>query len=115
MILKEKKVYVYPEEVSAVRDAGLEVPSYTGTVALMFTSNRGMIPLYDLERGRSGAWRSQFPAVGAKVADAWANVGPRLKRLVIKPRRRMYVFSFTMMPVKNTVGGIRYSLQLPIK
>ena len=81
MILKEKKVYVYPEEVSAVRDAGLEVPSYTGTVALMFTSNRGMIPLYDLERGRLCAWRSQFPAVGAKVADAWANVGLPLETI----------------------------------
>ena len=79
--MKEKKVYFYPKEVSAVRDAGLEVPSYTGTVALMFTSNRGMIPLYDLERGRLCAWRSQFPEAGAAVADAWANVGLPLETI----------------------------------
>ena len=79
--LREEKVYVYPEDVSAARDAGLEVPSYTGTLALMFTSKRGMVPLYDIERGRLCSWRSQFPPAGLLVADAWSNVGLPLETI----------------------------------
>jgi hypothetical protein len=79
--LHEEKIYVYPEEVAAARDAGLEVPSYTGTLALMFTSKRGMIPLYDLERGRLCSWRSQFPSAGLSVADAWSNIGLPLETI----------------------------------
>ena len=67
--------------VKSAKDAGLEVPSYTGTLALMFSSERGMISLYDLERGRLCAWRSQFPSEGLEVADAWSNVGLPLETI----------------------------------
>ena len=77
----EEKVIVYPRKVKSAKDAGLEVPSYTGTLALMFSSERGMISLYDLERGRLCAWRSQFPSEGLEVADAWSNVGLPLETI----------------------------------
>jgi tetratricopeptide (TPR) repeat protein len=79
--IAEEKVYVYPKKVKQAKDAGLEVPSYTGTLALMFSSTRGMISLYDLERCRLCAWRSQFPPEGLEVADAWSNVGLPLETI----------------------------------
>jgi hypothetical protein len=51
MALIETRVIMYPKDVNDAREAGLDVPAFTGTTALMFTSkNRGLVPLYDLER-----------------------------------------------------------------
>ena len=61
-VVVETRLVMYPKEVEDARSAGLDVPSFTGTTALMFSdAGRDLIPLYDLERGRMCAWYSQFP------------------------------------------------------
>ena len=76
----ETRIILYPKDVSDARDAGLDVPAYTGTTALMFTSGeRGLIPLYDLERNRLCAWYSQFPKNAASVVDQWSHIGGNLE------------------------------------
>ena len=75
----ETRVVVYPKSIDEVRKAGLDAPAYTGTTALMFSSTRGMVPLFDLERNRLCAWRSQIPKNGQDVIDRWSAVGLSLE------------------------------------
>ena len=77
--VEETRVIVYPKSVKDTREAGLDAPAYTGTIALMFSSSRGMIPLFDLERNRLCAWRSQLPKNGQEIIDKWSAVGLSLE------------------------------------
>ena len=75
----ETRVVVYPKSVDDVREAGLDAPAYTGTTALMFSSTRKIVPLFDLERNRLCAWRSQIPKNGQDIIDRWSAVGLSLE------------------------------------
>ena len=75
----ETRLIMYPKDVNDAKEAGLDVPAYTGTTALMFTTERGLIPMYDLERNRLCAWYSQFPTNAAYVVDKWTHIGGNLE------------------------------------
>ncbi len=90
--IKDTRIIMYPASVNEVRNSGLEVPSYTGTVGLLFSEAGSLTPIFDLERNRLCAWRSQFPKHAKNVVDMWMDVGQSLESVSYRSASRYNLY-----------------------
>lgn len=77
----ETILIMYPRNNSDVEQAGLEIPNFTATTMLMFSSEQGLIPMFNLERNRLCAWYSEFSTNIGYVIDKWTHIGGNLETI----------------------------------
>jgi tetratricopeptide (TPR) repeat protein len=85
--LHEYKVYLYPRDIEQAATIGIPVPSYTGTAALMFSSNRGIIPQFDIDKERVCMWRAQLTPTGKRILDVYFDVGISLETVAFSDEK----------------------------
>eukprot|EP00939_MAST-03C_sp_MAST-3C-sp1_P000999 g999.t1 len=86
--LYEEKVYVYPRTMDAAIRMGASVPDdhFVSSIAIMYSSRRGMVSQIDIDHMWSCVWRRKLSAPGRAIVDEYMDRGLFLETLAVKSK-----------------------------
>jgi len=86
--LYEDKVYVYPRTPAAAEDLGATLPDdyFVASVAIMYSSRRGMVSQIDIHPKWTCVWRRKLEGPGRSIIDTYMDAGMHLETLAAQGR-----------------------------